>query len=124
MGQERINRVAEEIKKEVGRIIHDELKDPRIGFVTLTEVKLSRDLHLAKVYFSLLGTEKQLRDTQIALARSAGFIRKLLGKRMRLHYTPEVVFKLDQGIEYSIHISEVIDQLKKKEQADGRPGSD
>lgn len=121
MGQERINRVAEEIKKEVGRIIHDELKDPRIGFVTLTEVKLSRDLHLARVYFSLLGTEKQLRDTQIALARSAGFIRKLLAKRMNLRYTPEVVFKLDKGIEYSIHISEVIDQLKKAGQADGRP---
>ena len=120
MGQERVQRVAEEIKKEIGRIIHDELNDPRIGFVTITKVDLSRDCRFAKVYFSLLGSKKQLRDTQVGLARSKGFIRKLLAQRVKLRYTPEIVFKLDEGIEYSIHISEVLEKLKEKDKSNER----
>ena len=120
MGQERVQRVAEEIKKEIGRIIHGELNDPRIGFVTITKVDLSRDCRFAKVYFSLLGSKKQLRDTQVGLARSKGFIRKLLAQRVKLRYTPEIVFKLDEGIEYSIHISEVLEKLKEKDESNER----
>ncbi len=120
MGQERVQRVAEEIKKEIGRIIHDELNDPRIGFVTITKVDLSRDCRFAKVYFSLLGSKKQLRDTQVGLARSKGFIRKLLAQRVKLRYTPEIVFKLDEGIEYSIHISQVLEKLKEKDESNER----
>lgn len=120
MGQERVQRVAEEIKKEIGRIIHDELNDPRIGFVTITKVDLSRDCRFAKVYFSLLGSKKQLRDTQVGLARSKGFIRKLLAQRVNLRYTPEIVFKLDEGIEYSIHISQVMERLKEKDESNER----
>ena len=117
MGQERVQRVAEEIKKEIGTIIHGELNDPRIGFVTITKVDLSRDCRFAKVYFSLLGSKKQLRDTQVGLARSKGFIRKLLAQRVKLRYTPEIVFKLDEGIEYSIHISQVLEKLKEKDES-------
>ena len=120
MGQERVQRVAEEIKKEIGRIIHGELNDPRIGFVTITKVDLSRDCRFAKIYFSLLGSKKQLRDTQVGLARSKGFIRKLLAQRVKLRYTPEIVFKLDEGIEYSIHISEVLEKLKEKDESNER----
>ncbi len=120
MGQERVQRVAEEIKKEIGRIIHNELNDPRIGFVTITKVDLSRDCRFAKVYFSLLGSKKQLRDTQVGLARSKGFIRKLLAQRVKLRYTPEIVFKLDEGIEYSIHISQVMERLKEKDESNER----
>ena len=120
MGQERVQRVAEEIKKEIGRIIHDQLSDPRIGFVTITKVDLSRDCRFAKVYFSLLGSKKQLRDTQVGLARSKGFIRKLLAQRVKLRYTPEIVFKLDEGIEYSIHISQVLEKLKEKDESNER----
>jgi ribosome-binding factor A len=114
MGQERLKRVAEEIKKEVGKIVHNELKDPRIGFVTITRVDLSRDLRLAKIYFSFLGSKKQLRDTQIGFTRSARFIRRLLGQRMRLRYIPEMVFKWDRNIEYSIHITEILEKIKNK----------
>ncbi len=114
MSEARAQRVAEEIKKEIGKIIHDEVNDPRIGFVTITKVDLSRDLRFAKVYFSLLGTKKQLRDTEVGLARSTGFIRKLLGQNLRLRYTPQLVFKLDKGAEYSIHISEVLNKIKDK----------
>ena len=118
MGQQRSQRVAEEIKKKIGQIVHEDLKDPRIGFVTVTKVDLSSDLRFAKVYYSLLGTQKQLRDTQIGLASSTGFIRKLLGQRMKLRYTPEIVLKLDDGVEYSIHISEVLEKIKKEGKSD------
>lgn len=120
MGQERVQRVAEEIKKEIGNIVHDELKDPRIGFVTITKVDLSRDCRFAKVYFSLLGNKKQLRDTQVGLARSTGFTRKLLGQRLKLRYTPEIIFKLDKSVEYSIHISEVLEKIKHKDKSNER----
>ncbi|MBN3039271.1 MAG: 30S ribosome-binding factor RbfA [Candidatus Omnitrophica bacterium] len=120
MGQERTQRVAEQIKKVIGGIIHDDLGDPRIGFVTVTKVELSRDLRVAKVYFSLLGSEKQLRDTKIGLKRSSGFIRKLLGERIKLRYTPEIIFKVDAGIEHSIHISEILSNLQEKRESNGR----
>ncbi|MBL7084865.1 MAG: 30S ribosome-binding factor RbfA [Candidatus Omnitrophica bacterium] len=120
MGQERVQRVAEEIKKEVGRIIHDELRDPRIGFITIIKVDLTRDCRFAKIYFSVLGSKKQLRDTQVALERSRGFIRKLLGQRMQLRYTPEIAFKLDEGPEYSIQISEILEKIKDKDKSNER----
>jgi len=120
MGQERLQRVTEGIKKEIGKIIQEELNDPRIGFVTITRVELSRDLRFAKVYFSLLGTEKQLRDTQVGISRSASFVRKLLGQRMKLRYTPQIVFKLDESIGYSIHISGVMEKLKDRDKNERR----
>jgi ribosome-binding factor A len=120
MSGERVQRVAEEIKKEIARIIQEELKDPRIGFVTITRVDLSRDLRMAKVYFSLLGSKKQLRDTKVGLEKSANFIRRLLGQRMHLRYVPQIMFRLDENIEYSIHISKVLDQLKHKDESDER----
>jgi len=117
---QRVQRVAEEIKQEIGKIIHDELKDPRIGFVTITKVDLSPDLRYASVYFSVLGTKKESRDTQVGLTRSAGFIRKLLGRRMKLRYTPQVTFKLDESAEYSIRISEVLEKIKNKDKSNER----
>ena len=120
MSEARVQRVAEEIKKGIGEIICEELKDPRIGFATITRVDLSRDLRFAKVYFSVLGTKKQQRDTQVGLSRSCGFIRKLLAQKLKLRYTPEIVFKLDENIEYSIRISEVLEKLKDKNKSNGR----
>ncbi len=120
MGQERVQRVAGEIKREIGTIIHDELRDPRIGFVTITKVDLSRDCRFAKIYFSILGSKKQMRDTQVGLARSKSFIRKLLGQRIKLRYTPEIAFKLDESVEYSIHISKILDEITEKGKSDER----
>lgn len=117
---QRVQRVAEEIKQEIGKIIHDELKDPRIGFVTITKVDLSPDLRYASVYFSVLGTKKESRDTQVGLARSAGFVRKLLGRRMKLRYTPQVTFRLDESAEYSIRISKVLEKIKNKDKSNER----
>ena len=115
MSYSRLERVAEELKREIGKIIQDELNDPRVGFATITKVELTRDLRNAKVYFSLYGTEKQLRDTKIGLKRSAGFIRSLVGKRIRLRYTPEITFKVDEGAKHSVEISQVLQSIKDKE---------
>ena len=120
MGPARVVRVAGEIQKQVGQILRDEVKDPRIGFVTITRVDLSRDCRFAKIYFSLLGSEKQTRDTQVGLKRSKGFIRKLLAQNMKLRYTPEIVFKLDEGAKYSVRISEVLEKIKEKSKSDER----
>jgi len=114
MSHSRLERVAEEIKREVGKIIQDELNDPRVGFITITKVELTKDLQTAKVYFSLYGTDKQLRDTKVGLKRSAGFIRTLIGKRIRLRYTPEIIFKADEGSKHSIKISQVLQSIKEE----------
>jgi ribosome-binding factor A len=118
MSHSRLERVAEELKREIGKIIQDELNDPRVGFVTITKVELTRDLRNAKVHFSLYGTEKQLRDTKIGLKRSAGFIRSLVGKRIRLRYTPEISFVVDEGAKHSIKISQVLQSIKDEKKED------
>ena len=113
MKRSRIERVAQLIKEEISQIIHDELKDPRIGFITITRVELSADCQHTKVYFSVLGSETDSQKAFNALQNATGFIRKLIGDRVKLRYTPEIVFKLDKGIGYSTHISEMLDRLKK-----------
>ncbi len=115
MAQERMRRINEQLKKEIGKIIQDELNDPRVGFVTITKVDVTADLQQARVYFSVLGTDKQKRDTRVGLSRSAGFIRKLAGQRVKLRYTPKILFMPDNSAEYSVRISEVLDEIKQKE---------
>lgn len=110
----RKEKIAQLIKKEVSEIIHRELKDPRIGFVTITKVEITRDLHQAKVYFSILGSSKDTKKTSKGLKSSCNYIRKLMGKRLKLRYTPEVLFCHDKSIEYSIRIDETIERIKEK----------
>ncbi|NQS99960.1 MAG: 30S ribosome-binding factor RbfA [Candidatus Omnitrophica bacterium] len=123
MGIARMERIGEQMKQEIGRILLEELQDPRIGFVTITKVEVTRDLRQAKVYFSYLGPKNKLRNTQVGLERSAGFIRKLLAQRVKIRYTPELMFKLDQGSEYSIHISEVLEKIKEKDNEQSKDNS-
>jgi len=88
----RANRVGEQMKKELGDIIGRKIKDPRIGFVTVTDVNVSGDLQIAKVFISVLGDEEQRQNTLKGLAKAKGFIRSEIGQRIRLRKTPEVVF--------------------------------
>lgn len=114
MNTMRKEKVAQLIKKEVSEIIHSELKDPRIGFVTITRVEITPDLHRAKVYFSILGNIKDTRKTSEGLKSASNYIRKLIGRRLKLRFTPEVLFCHDRSIEYSIHIDETIERIKEK----------
>ncbi|MFH1045416.1 MAG: 30S ribosome-binding factor RbfA [Candidatus Omnitrophota bacterium] len=120
MTRPHVERLTKEIKREIGRIIHDEVSDPRVGFITVTKVELSKDLRVVKVHFSLLGNEKQLRDTQVGLKRSTGFIRTLLGQRVTMRYTPEIIFKVDVGVQYSIRVAEVLKQIEDEKENEHR----
>lgn len=116
MGKIRVNRVGEQIKKEISDIIQNELKDPRIGFVTVTEVEVTGDLQMAKVFVSVLGSEEQKQETLKALRKAVGFIRSEVGKRVRLRLTPEVIFQLDTSLDYSTRIQEVLRDIRSEQE--------
>jgi ribosome-binding factor A len=109
----RVERVAEALRKEISNIIHDELKDPRIGFVTVTRIEVTHDLRYAKIFFSVLGTEKEESDTNEALASGVGFIRRLIAQRIKLRLVPEIRFIQDKSSEYSVHIMQELEKIKE-----------
>ncbi|WHY68717.1 30S ribosome-binding factor RbfA [Neobacillus sp. SuZ13] len=111
----RANRVGEQMKKELGDIIGRKIKDPRIGFVTVTDVEVSGDLQQAKVYISVLGDEEQRENTLKGLAKAKGFIRTEIGHRIRLRKTPEIIFEWDESIDYGNRIDTLLHQLHKDE---------
>lgn len=111
MSNVRVGRVGEQLKKELSQILQSELKDPRVGFLTVTGVEVSGDLSQAKVYISVLGSDQQKEDTLKALARASGFIRSEVGKRIRLRHTPELIFKFDHSIEYGSHIEKLLSEI-------------
>jgi ribosome-binding factor A len=109
----RHERVEEAIKKEVSLIIHDELKDPRVGFVTITRVELSKDLRNAKIFYSVLGKEDACKKTKLALDSALGFIRSLVAQRINMRFATELMFCEDHSTEYSVKIQEALDKLKE-----------
>ena len=113
MEGKRSEKVADLIQKEVSQMLLKTVKDPRIGFVTITRVAVSEDCRSAKVYFSVAGTLAEREKSTEGLNSAKGYVRKELGRRMRLKHTPEIVFQFDPSIEYAIHIGEVIHQLKQ-----------
>jgi len=115
MAKLRVSRVGEQIKKEIVDIVRTDVKDPRVGFVTITGVEASGDLQHATVFVSVLGDEEKRKGTMDALHKASGFIRAEVGKRIRLRRTPELHFKLDTSIDYSTRISEVLRDLKEDE---------
>lgn len=107
----RFEKVQEAIRQEVSLILHDELKDPRLGFVTVTRVEMTPDLRYAKIFFSVLGKEEDYLRTKEALSSALGFIRKLIAERINLKFAPEIAFKEDRSSEYSVRIQEVLDEV-------------
>ena len=115
MSQLRIEKIQELMKQEISQIILQELKDPRIGFVTVTQVEVTRDLSIAKVFVSIMGNDKQIEDTWNGLSSSLGFIRREVGHRIRLRVTPELKFVLDKSLDYSDHIQKLLLQIEKEQ---------
>ncbi|OGX15401.1 MAG: ribosome-binding factor A [Omnitrophica WOR_2 bacterium RBG_13_41_10] len=111
----RHDKLTEAIKKEVSCILHDEIKDPRLGFVTITKVELTPNYRYAKVFFSVLGQEQDYKKTKEALDSALGFIRRLIAQRIRLRFAPEISFKEDKSSEYSFRIEEILEEIKKKD---------
>ena len=116
MSQLRVEKVQELMKQEISQIVQRELKDPRIGFVTVTSVECTGDLREAKIYVSIMGSEQQVKDSWTGLNRGLGFIRREIGKRIRLRFTPELTFELDKSLDYSAHIQELLLKIKAPEE--------
>lgn len=110
----RTSRVAEQMKKEVGEILNQKIKDPRVGFVTVTDVDLTNDLQQATIYVSVLGDEDEKEATLVGLSKASGFVRSEVGKRIRLRKVPEIMFKFDEAHEYGNHIDAILRQLDKE----------
>lgn len=113
MAELRANRVAEQMKKELGDILTRKIKDPRVGFVTVTDVEVSGDLQQAKVFVSVLGDEKKKQDSLMGLTKAKGFIRSEIGSRIRLRKTPELTFEFDEAFEYGNKIDTILRDLNK-----------
>lgn len=109
----RKDRVTEAIRQEVSIIIHDELNDPRLGFVTITKVEMVPDLRYAKIFFSVLGQDEEHKKTKLALDSALGYIRKLISERINLRLAPEIAFEEDRSVEYSVRIQEILDEVKQ-----------
>ncbi|MDD2927381.1 MAG: 30S ribosome-binding factor RbfA [Candidatus Omnitrophica bacterium] len=109
----RQDKVAEAIRQEASVIIHDKLKDPRLGFVTIMNVEVTQDLRYAKIFFSVLGNDDAHKNTKEALDSALGFVRKLIAQRLNLRFAPEIAFYEDRSSEYSVRIEEVLNEIKE-----------
>jgi ribosome-binding factor A len=115
VSENRIRRVAEQMKKDISIIIASEIKDPRVaGLTSITDVELSKDLRYASIYVSIFGSEAEKEETLQTLIRASGFIRSEIGRRIRLRYIPEINFYMDNSLEYGAHIERVIRSLKEE----------
>lgn len=111
MQGKRLDRVNQLIKEEISLLLQRELKDPRLGFVTVTGVETTKDLRFAKVFVSVLGDEPQWRASMAALLSARGFIRNWLRQHLDLRVTPELDFRADHSMEHAARIQELLKQL-------------
>ncbi|HEX6972412.1 MAG TPA: 30S ribosome-binding factor RbfA [Limnochordia bacterium] len=111
MAGQRIERLREEFKREVADIIR-RMKDPRVGFVTVTDTEVSRDVRHVKVFVSVLGGAEEREAALAGLERAKGFIRTEVGRRIRLRHTPEIAFRLDTSTDRSLRIKELLDAMQ------------
>lgn len=109
MKSQRAQRVAEQIQHELAELLRTEVKDPRVGMATITHVDVSSDMAHAKVHFTNLAGREHARDAETALARTAGFLRSQLSRRLDLYTVPQLHFLYDDSIESGMHLSKLID---------------
>jgi ribosome-binding factor A len=118
----RLQRVNHLIREEISLLIQRELKDPRLGFVTVTEVDVAKDLRTAKVYVSVLGADSQWESSLQALESARGFIRNWLVPRLRMRAVPHLTFHPDRSMAHAAHIQTVLEGLRAEERPSGEPG--
>lgn len=107
--------VGDEIKQIVSVLLQRELKDPRIGFVTVISVQVTQDLKYARIHVSVMGSAEEQRATMDALTSARGFIRREIASRMEIRFVPEIQFRLDKGAEYSDQIARLLNELKESD---------
>ena len=121
--QLRIEKLQELIKQEMSKMLLTDLKDPRIGFVTVTDVEMTGDLREAKIYVSIMGGEEQVKNSLEGLNSALGFVRREIGQRVRLRFTPEISFALDTSLDYGDHIQKLLLQVEGDKNVDNAQGS-
>lgn len=112
---QRTARVGELLKREISNIIQQDLQNPRLGFVTVTKVIVTKDLKLANVWLSVMGNDTVKQTSIDILTHAQSRIKELLAGRVKLRYLPALQFHLDTSIEYNVHINEIISRLRKEE---------
>ena len=123
MEGKRSERVADLVRKEISEMLVRTIKDPRIGFVTLTRVTVTDDCRSARIYYSVVGSPDEREQSLEGLNSAKGYIRRELGHRMKLKYTPEIVFQFDPSVEYAVHMGELIHHLQEeREKKEGDHG--
>lgn len=115
MGKIRQQRVAGAIREELSELIQKELKDPRLGFASIVQVQVSKDLRHANVYVSVFGSDEEKKATLQALDSAKGFLKREIANRLRLRYAPELIFHADDSIEHGARIQELLQKLKHNE---------
>jgi ribosome-binding factor A len=116
----RSEKVAEAIHELVSELLIKGLKDPRIGFVTITGVKVTDDLHLATVFFTVIGSDEEKEATGRGLQSARGFIRKEVGKSLHMRYVPELIFRFDESVEYGSRIETLLKEISATGRDDDR----
>lgn len=113
--KQRISRVNEMIHREISGILERSLRDSRFGMLTITEVRVSNDLQHAKIFYSIFGNEAQKKEAERMIKQKTAMIQREVGSRIRLRYTPELQFILDETGEKIDHIINVLKEIKSKE---------
>jgi ribosome-binding factor A len=108
-------RLAEQIREEVGEILAREVHDPGVGFLTLTRVRVTDDLQLARVYYTTLGDPVERKKTARALDRALPFIRRSLGQRLQLRRVPEVAFTFDESVAHQARVEELLQEIQRED---------
>lgn len=116
----RSRRIAEQVQRELSDIIRLELKDPRVGMITITDVEVSPDQSHARIFFTLLGDLPRITDATTGLQHAAGFLRSQLAQRMKLRVVPQLQFKYDESVERGMRLSRLIDDAIAQDTARGR----
>ena len=115
MGELRVRKIQEFIKQEVSNILLRELKDPRLGLVTVTDARITGDLREATVYVSLFGKPEEKQNTMKALKNATGYIRTEVGRRLGIRYSPTIEFKEDTSLDYGMKIDKILRDIEKKD---------
>src|SRR5512136_2883654 len=118
MKHKRCDKVAETIHETVSAILSRGLNDPRIGFVTIIAVEVTEDLHLAKIFFTVIGDDSAKKNTEAGLNSAKGFIRRELGKVLSLRMVPEIAFCYDHSQEYGNRIDTILREIGKEHDGD------
>ena len=118
MSSQRAQRLAETIHKEISNLLIKGLKDPRIGFVTITSVDVTSDLRQARIYYTLMASQDNRSETKAGLDSCSSYIRQQLGRQLRLRFIPEIHFEYDTSVDYGQHIEKLLREVKTDEQQD------